>query len=144
VFFGVVAVCGTFYVQALSLAPIVFAGAVPIGAFATAVLVVNNLRDVDTDRAAGKRTLAVRWGRRGARLEYAGLIAISYAMLPVLWQLGASRTAMLLPLLTLPFAIALVRTISTTTDGPILNSALARTAALEVVFALLLALGILL
>jgi len=142
-FFGVVAVCGTYYVQALEVAPIAFVGSLPIGAFATAVLVVNNLRDVDTDRSVGKRTLAVRFGRRAARFEYAGLLAFGYAMLPVLGLAGASRAAMLLPLASLPFAVWLIRTVWTATDGPTLNSALARTAALEVAFAVLLAVGLL-
>jgi 1,4-dihydroxy-2-naphthoate octaprenyltransferase len=142
-FFGFAAVCGTYYVQALALPPIAFVGALPIGAFATAVLVVNNLRDVDTDRSVGKRTLAVRFGPRAARIEYAGLIAFAYAMLPMLWLAGASRVAMVLPLATLPFAVRLVHAVSTSRDGPTLNSALARTAVLEVVFALLLAAGLL-
>lgn len=142
-FFGIAAVCGTYYVQALTLPPIAFAGSLPIGALATAVLVVNNLRDVDTDRSVGKRTLAVRFGRRMARLEYAGLFVFAYAMLPGLWLAGASRAAMLFPLATVPFAVLLIRTVSTTSDGPTLNTALARTAALEVVFAALLAAGLL-
>jgi len=142
-FFGFAAVCGTYYVQALVLPPIAFAGALPIGAFATAVLVVNNLRDIDTDRSAGKRTLAVRFGRRVARAEYVGLLVFAYAMLPVLWFAGASLAALLLPLVTLPFAVSLARTVTTSTDGPMLNTALARTAALEVIFAVLLAAGLL-
>ncbi len=142
-FFGIVAVCGTYYVQVLALSPIAFAGSLPIGAFATAVLVVNNLRDVDTDRSAGKRTLAVRFGRRAARFEYAGLLVFAYAMLPVLWFAGASRAAMIFPLATLPLAALLIRTVWTASDGPTLNAALARTAVLEVAFAVLLACGLL-
>jgi 1,4-dihydroxy-2-naphthoate octaprenyltransferase len=142
-FFGIIAVCGTYYVQALSLPPIVFAGSLPIGAFATAVLVVNNLRDVDTDRSAGKRTLAVRFGRRMARFEYAGLLVFAYAMLPVIGLAGSSGTAIVLPLLTLPLAVLLIRTVWISSDGPTLNTVLARTAALEVVFAVLLAIGLL-
>lgn len=142
-FFGIVAVCGTYYVQVLALSPIAFAGSLPIGAFATAVLVVNNLRDVDTDRSAGKRTLAVRFGRRAARFEYAGLLVFAYAMLPVLWFAGASRAAMVFPLATLPLAALLIRTVWTASDGPTLNAALARTAVLEVAFAVLLACGLL-
>ncbi len=140
-FFGIAAVCGTYFVQALTLPPLAVAAALPIGAFATAVLVVNNLRDVDTDRSAGKRTLAVRFGPRAARFEYAALLGFAYAMLPVLWLAGASGFALLLPLATLPFAVRLVRTVSTASDGPTLNAALARTAALEVAFAALLAAG---
>lgn len=142
-FFGIIAVCGTYYVQALSLPPIVLAGSLPIGAFATAVLVVNNLRDVDTDRSAGKRTLAVRFGRRMARFEYAGLLVFAYAMLPVIGLAGGSRAATVLPLLTLPLAVLLIRTVQMSSDGPTLNAALARTAALEVAFAVLLAIGLL-
>jgi 1,4-dihydroxy-2-naphthoate octaprenyltransferase len=144
VFFGFAAVCGTYYVQALSLPPIAWLGSLPIGAFATAVLVVNNLRDVDTDCNVGKRTLAVRFGRRVARFEYAGLVVFAYAMLPVLWSAGASLAAMTFPLVTLPVAVLLIRAVSTTCDGAKLNDALARTAALEVVFAALLAAGLLL
>jgi len=142
-FFGFAAVCGTYFVQALALPPIALLGSLPIGAFATAVLVVNNLRDVDTDRSVGKRTLAVRFGRGAARFEYASLLGFSYAMLPVLWLAGASGFALVLPLATFPFAVALVRTVSTAADGATLNAALARTAALEVVFAALLAAGLL-
>jgi 1,4-dihydroxy-2-naphthoate octaprenyltransferase len=142
-FFGIAAVCGTYYVQALTLPPLVFAGSLPIGAFATAVLVVNNLRDVDTDRGAGKHTLAVRFGPRAARFEYAGLLVFAYAMLPVLWLAGASLAAMVIPLATLPLAVLLIRTVWTSSDGPTLNTALARTAALEVAFAALLAGGLL-
>ncbi len=98
---------------------------------------------MDTDRSAGKRTLAVRFGRRAARFEYAGLLVFAYAMLPVLWLAGASRAAMLFPLATLPLAALLIRTVWTASDGPTLNAALARTAVLEVVFALLLACGLL-
>ena len=143
VFFGIAAVCGTYFVQALTLPPIAFAGSLPMGAFATAVLVVNNLRDVDTDRSVGKRTLAVRFGRRAARFEYAGLLVFAYAMLPVLWLAGASHAVMIFPLATLPLAALLVRTVSTVSDGPMLSVALARTATLEVAFAALLAAGLL-
>jgi len=142
-FFGIAAVCGTYFVQALSLPPLAVAGSLPIGAFATAVLVVNNLRDVDTDRSVGKRTLAVRFGRRAARFEYAGLLTFAYAMLPVLWLAGASRAVMLFPLVTLPFAVWLIHTVWASDEGPALNAALARTAGLEIVFAALLAAGLL-
>ena len=143
-FFGVVAVGGTYYVQALILPPFAIAASLPIGAFATSVLVVNNLRDIETDRIAGKRTLAVRFGRRAARLEYTGLLVFAYGMLPALWLAGASAATAVLPLFTLPVAAVLVRTVVTASDGATLNTALARTAALEVGFALLFAAGLLL
>jgi 1,4-dihydroxy-2-naphthoate octaprenyltransferase len=143
-FFGVIAVGGTYYVQAMVLPPFAIAASLPVGAFASAVLVVNNLRDIDTDRIAGKRTLAVRFGRRAASLEYTGLLVLAYGMLPALWFAGASAATAVLPLFTLPVAVALARAVRTARDGATLNAALARTAALEVVFALLLAVGLLL
>ena len=88
-FFGLVAVAGTAYVQTRDLTSLALLAAVPMGCFATAILVVNNLRDIDGDRAAGKRTLAVRLGARGARWEYMLLITIAYLMPPLLWLLGA-------------------------------------------------------
>ena len=79
VFFGLVAVVGTYYVQALTITPASIIASLPMGALITAILVVNNLRDIDTDRQAGKHTLAVRFGRRGARLEYTLLLAAAYS-----------------------------------------------------------------
>jgi 1,4-dihydroxy-2-naphthoate octaprenyltransferase len=140
-FFGVAAVCGTCYVQTLQLPALAFAASVPVGALATAVLVVNNLRDVDTDRRAGKRTLAVRLGRGGARVEYALLLAVAYATPPWLWLAGAAGPGVLLPLATLPLGAGLLRRVWAQDDGPALNAALAGTARLALVFALLLAAG---
>ncbi|MDJ0869797.1 MAG: 1,4-dihydroxy-2-naphthoate polyprenyltransferase [Myxococcota bacterium] len=142
VFFGGVAVAGTVWVQALALPPVTWAAALPVGALATAVLVVNNLRDVDSDRRAGKRTLAVRLGRRAARLEYAALLAAAYAVPLALWLATPRPAWVLLPLLSLPLAAPLLRCVATRRDGPALNEALAGTARLELVFALLLAAGL--
>jgi 1,4-dihydroxy-2-naphthoate octaprenyltransferase len=139
-FFGVVAVCGTYWVQALTLPAHVMALSIPIGALATAILVVNNLRDVDTDARAGKRTLAVRWGRGAARIEYAALLLVAYATCPLLWLSGAAPLGVLLPLLTLPFALALVRRVARE-QGSALNDVLTATARLELGFALLLGAG---
>src|SRR5262249_4219171 len=80
VFFCLGAVCGTAFVQVGHVPSLAIAAAVPVGALATAILVVNNLRDRDTDERAGKRTLAVRLGRRGALIEYAALVAIAYVV----------------------------------------------------------------
>jgi len=143
-FFGFVAVCGTCYVQTLQLPTLAFVAAVPVGALATAVLVVNNLRDVDTDRRAGKRTLAVRLGRRGARIEYALLLALAYAVPAWLWMTGLAGHAVLLPLATAPLGVGLLRRLRPGSDGPGLNAALAGTARLALVFALLLATGLVL
>ena len=143
-FFGFVAVCGTCYVQMLTLPGDALAASLAIGALATAVLVVNNLRDVETDGRTGKRTLAVRWGRSGARAEYAALLLIAYGVPLGLWIGGSARAAVLLPLATLPHAARLLRTALTREDGASLNAALESTARLALLFALLLAAGLML
>ena len=141
VFFGVIAVCGTYYVQALELAPSAIAASLPVGALATAILIVNNIRDIDTDSVAGKRTLAVMIGRRASRVQYGALLLLPYAFLPVAHVSLGAPLAVFLPLLTLPIALRLIRTVSTCDDGPSLNEALAGTAKLELGFSVLLALG---
>lgn len=138
-FFGFVAVCGTTYVQAGEVPPIASASSVPVGALATAILVVNNLRDRETDARAGKRTLAVRLGRRGAVAEYVLLLAAAYAVAVACAAfLGPT---VLLPLATAPWAVFLARRVATR-DGRELNPLLASTAKLLFAFGLLFALGI--
>ena len=146
VFFGFIAVVGTYYVQsAAAAAPqaplLVWVAAIPMGALVTAILVVNNVRDADTDRAAGKRTLAVTLGRRGARIEYLVMLALAYAMPFVLWLGFDMSVAVLLPLLTLPLAVRHARDVWTVL-GPRLNKTLGGTAQLAVWFALAFAIGI--
>jgi 1,4-dihydroxy-2-naphthoate octaprenyltransferase len=143
IFFGFVAVAGTYYVQALRLTGLALAAAIPIGALVTNILVVNNLRDLDTDRAAGKRTLAVRLGRAGTQVEYLLPIAVAYLAPPLLWLAGGLAPWALLPWLTLPFAVRLVRQTRPET-GRALNKTLAGTAQLELLFSILFAIGILL
>jgi 1,4-dihydroxy-2-naphthoate octaprenyltransferase len=143
-FFGVAAVCGTFWVQAHGLPWAVPVASVPIGLLVTAILVVNNYRDIDTDRQAGKRTLAVRMGRQGARVEYALLLVLAYAVPPLLWILFDFGPWVLLPWATIPLAVQLWRTLRSATDGPTLNKTLAGTARLGLIFSLLFALGIVL
>src|SRR6185295_15397612 len=107
--------------------PLAIWASIPVGALATAILVVNNLRDRTTDVHAGKRTLAVRFGRRAALLEYALLLVAAYAV-PLALALSG-RPAAALPLLTLPLAVMLMRALAAT-DGPALNPLLAATAQL--------------
>ncbi len=142
-FFGAVAVGGSYYVQALTLAPEALAASFPVGCLATAILVVNNVRDLETDARAGKRTLAVRLGPRGARLEYAALVLLAYLALPALWLALGAPALVLLPAATLPLALRLVRSVAGPVDGPRLNAALAGTAQLLLAFSLLLSLGLL-
>jgi 1,4-dihydroxy-2-naphthoate octaprenyltransferase len=169
-FFGPVAVCGTYYVQALSLAalgtvqrgpdplaalgipysaglsPVAIAVALPVGFLTTAILVVNNLRDVETDRRIGKRTLAVILGPTGARTEYVVLLSLAYALLPILVLAGWTSLWSLLPFASVPLAVRLVRSLyiadGTEYAAPLLNQALARTANLDLIFAILLSIGL--
>ncbi len=142
IFFGPVAVGGTYYVQAGALSPTALWSALPIGLLAMAILVVNNLRDIDTDRAAGKKTLAVRLGARGARIEYLLLVGGAYAIPLLMWLLGLSGPWPLLSWLSWPLVLPLVRFIRREKGRP-LNPALARTAQLELAYAALFALGLL-
>jgi 1,4-dihydroxy-2-naphthoate octaprenyltransferase len=142
VFFGLVAVVGTVWVQTGAMSGLAWICAVPVGALATNILVVNNLRDVDTDRAAGKRTLAVRLGRRGARAEWAGLAAVAYATPMFLWLVLDAASWVLLPLVSVPRAARLFAVVRGAEAGPVLNQALAETAQLAFLYSLLLAVGL--
>ena len=141
VFFGLVAVTGTYYVQAHTVTPAVWLGAAAMGCLVTAILVVNNVRDADTDRQAGKRTLAVLLGRRGARIEYALLLAVAYAVPLILWLALGLGPWVMLAWLTLPLAVRLARAVFTIL-GRALNKTLAGTAQLTVLYAIALAVGL--
>ncbi len=143
-FFGIVAVAGSFFVQVRHLEWEAFALAVPVGLLAAAILVVNNFRDVDTDGRAGKRTLAVRLGRDRTRIVFAVIVYGAYLLAPVTWLFGSLKAWVLLPWLTLPLAAPVVRTVRNRTDGPSLNQALAQTGLLQLAFCVLLAVGLLL
>jgi 1,4-dihydroxy-2-naphthoate polyprenyltransferase len=143
-FFGIVAVAGSFFVQVKHLDWEAFALAVPVGLLASAILVVNNYRDIDSDRRAGKRTLAVRLGRARTRQLFAGIIYLAYVLAPVTWIFGPLRPWVLLPWLTLPLAAEVVRAVRNRADGPSLNQALAHTGVLQLAFCMLLAAGLLL
>ncbi len=140
VFFGFVAVCGTAFVQLLTVPCLALAASLPVGALATAILVVNNVRDRATDVRVGKRTLAVRFGRRAALVEYAALLALAYAV-PIGLVVCGQRWAWL-PLLSAPVAIARLRAVIAADDGPAFNRCLAATAQLMLVHGALLAVGL--
>ena len=143
IFFGLIAVTGTYYVQAGAVGGAAIAAAVPVGLLVTAILVVNNVRDIETDRAAGKRTLAVRLGRRASRVQYTLLVATAYAVPLLLWLAHVTSWLFWLPWLTAPLAYRLVRTVSTHADGPTLNRALKGTGRLNLLFGLLFAASLL-
>jgi 1,4-dihydroxy-2-naphthoate octaprenyltransferase len=139
-FFGFVAVCGTAFVQLGGVPCVAVAAAVPVGALATAILVVNNLRDRDGDARAGKRTLAVRLGRRATLVEYAALLAAAYAVPIGLAASGRGWAA--LPLVTLPLAVGRLRALAGAATGAEFNRCLAATAQLLLVHGAALAIGL--
>ncbi len=138
VFFGIVAVVGTFYLQASVLTGAALMASLPVAMLVTAILVVNNLRDINTDRLAGKRTLAVRLGRDATRVEYSILVLGAYLIAVAMWLGGANSAWAILPWLTLPLGIRLVREVWRS-EGAALNLVLRRTAGLHMVFGVLLA-----
>jgi 1,4-dihydroxy-2-naphthoate polyprenyltransferase len=141
-FFGIVAVTGSYYVNAEELPGVAFVLAVPVGLLASAILVVNNVRDLETDRRAGKRTLAVRLGRERTRGLFVVMLALAYLMLiPIALDLD---WWVLLALLSAPLAVRVAGVVRTHTDGPSLNAALGQTGMLQLVFCVLLSVGILL
>jgi 1,4-dihydroxy-2-naphthoate polyprenyltransferase len=142
VFFGFVAVVGTAFVMCRAVPDLAWWAWIPVGCLATAILVVNNLRDRHTDAGAGKRTLAVRFGGGAARAEYVLLLAAAYAT-PVLLVVRGEGAFALLPLLSLPLAAPLLRRVARE-EGPALNPALGGTGRLELVFSVLFAMGLVL
>jgi 1,4-dihydroxy-2-naphthoate octaprenyltransferase len=155
VFFGVIAVTGTYYVQAaaavggafplwvpegtVTLAAVV--ASLPIAALSTNILVVNNVRDLEEDAATGKQTLAVRFGYRFSRAQYVGLLALAY-LTPFWFLARGDGLAVLSPLVTLPLAAAVARTVLTETSGDALNPALESTGKLLAAYAVAFAVGL--
>jgi len=142
-FFGIVAVTGSYFVQRKGLPWEAFSLAVPVGLLIAAILVVNNARDIDTDRRAGKRTLAVKLGRERTRILFVVMVAAAFVTSWVPWFAGALSPWLFLTAAAAPLALGVVQTVRTRVDGPSLNQALARTAKLALLFCLLLCAGVL-
>ena len=143
-FFGFVAVCGTVYVQMGVVPTVAIWASVPVGSLATAILVVNNIRDAETDILCGKRTLAVRFGRSAARFEYVILVASAFVIPTALVLREQLPTTALLPWISVPLAAALIKTVCTSSDSNVLNACLKRSAALLLVHGILFTIGIIL
>ncbi len=155
VFFGLIAVTGTYYVQSVSLlqasfplwippntiSATVIIGSIPMAALITNILVVNNIRDIETDKAANKRTLAVLLGYTGSRIEFFALLVLAYSIPIYFFTIGYSPI-ILVPLVTLPLAGSLLRTIMRSTDATKLNKTLTKTGRLTVIYAVLFAFGL--
>ena len=144
IFFGIIAVTGSAYLQSGHVSALALATSVPVGLLVTNILVINNLRDVETDRIAGKRTLAVLLGANQVRLQYAGFSLVAYLVPPLLWRLDGASPFVLLSWLTLPLSVRLVRIVMAGTSGRPLNRVLKATGELHLLYGILLALGLLL
>jgi 1,4-dihydroxy-2-naphthoate polyprenyltransferase len=140
VFFGLVAVGGMYYLHAGSVGAIPLAAGAAVGSLAAAVLVVNNLRDFDSDRRIGKNTLAVRCGRRFTAWEYAALLHLPFLLLMIV-AVHERRALLLAPIVLLPWAALLARRVWRQPAGVWLNAALGATARLGLAFAVLFGLG---
>jgi 1,4-dihydroxy-2-naphthoate octaprenyltransferase len=157
VYFGVVAVTGTYYVQAVAAGgdalqpgwlptgtvPLrVVAASLPAACLSTAILVVNNIRDIESDAATGKRTLAVMLGYRWSRVEFVSLVGLAYAVPVGLAVTDAFELAVLAPLASLPVAVTVTRTVLTRSDGTALNPALERVGQILFAHSVLFAAGL--
>ncbi len=142
VFFGLVAVSGTYYVQGLSWPPDVFLAGAALGALNTAILVANNMRDIQTDAKVGKRTLAVRLGTHGSKVEYVLTLIVAFAVPVVGWRVYGWPASALVALLALPLCLTPTRRILTHTDPVQLLPALGETARVVGVYGVLLGLGL--
>jgi 1,4-dihydroxy-2-naphthoate octaprenyltransferase len=138
-FFGPLAVCGTELVQAGVVGGDAMLASVAVGLLAVAILLVNNVRDADSDRRTGKQTLVVRLGRQAGRTAYAGALAVAFLAATAI---GFARPTVLLVWLAAPLAVAPLAAMRRRTDGPALNAALVATARLHLAFGLLLAAGL--
>ena len=141
VFFGPVAVCGTYYVQTLSMGPRPFIAAIPPGLLVAAIMNVNNLRDIPTDTVAGKRTLAVRLGRGRSSVLCGLLILTPFFMLPLLYLTGLMNAAGFIALAAFPMTFSLIKDLFYI-QGTSLNDTLAAVAKLSVIFSLLFSIGL--
>jgi 1,4-dihydroxy-2-naphthoate polyprenyltransferase len=142
-FFGLVAVNGSYYVQVEQLDALPLGLSISVGFLATAILVVNNVRDLETDRRAGKMTLAVRMGRHNAVMLYRLLVLGAFVVLPIALVAGEASALPLIGVLALPMAIGPMRTMSNRSDGPALNGALAGTGVVLAAYSLLVSAGLL-
>jgi len=142
-FFGLTSVVGTYWVQTGTTSVLAWLVATAIGAIITAIIVVNNLRDIEQDRAANKRTVAVRIGARATKFEYGTLMTLPYALLTILVVMNALPLAALLTWLSLPLALRATRRVFAQT-GRSLNAALAETGQTALVYSVLFAVGMVL
>jgi 1,4-dihydroxy-2-naphthoate octaprenyltransferase len=142
-FFGVIAITGTAYLHTGSFSGLALLTSIPIGLLVSDLMLVNNLRDIESDRAVGKRTLAVRLGASRTRFGYITLLTLAYLSPPFLWLWEPALPGVFLPWFSLPLAVSLSRQVRRAREGSAFNRALVGTALLHMVFGILLAAGLL-
>ncbi len=141
VFFGFIGTMGTYYVQALQITWGSFLASIPVGALITNILIVNNYRDFETDRRAGKHTTVVLFGRRFARIQYFTLLIIAYIVPILFWFFLGTSAWILLPFCSFPLAVRLIAMMNTL-QGRELNLALEQSAKLTGIFGILFSIGL--
>jgi 1,4-dihydroxy-2-naphthoate polyprenyltransferase len=144
IFFGFVTVCGTTYILLGNLVPLAWMGGLGAGALVTNILVVNNVRDIESDTRAGRKNIPVRWGRKAAEIEYLFMMIMAYVACTIPFAAGWAGWSILLPLITIPRAIALVKRIQSLPASPQFNKLLADTAQLVLFYCLLFSIGVVL
>ena len=144
VFFGLVAVCGTTFILTGEVYPLSWAGGAGAGALVTAILVVNNVRDIESDRRAGRRNIPVVWGRKAGEVEYLLMLVLAMSVPVAALALGWGNGWILLPLLSLPRAMQLLQRMRRLPAGPGFNKLLASTAQLVLLYCVLFSAGVLL
>jgi len=140
IFFGLGATTGTYYLQVGTVGPVVWWMASAMGCLTVSILVVNNLRDIENDRRVKKMTMAVRFGAKGAKIEYAVMLFFAYSIPLITWLLGVGSPWGMVTWFSIPLAVYWVRFINRNI-GLALNKALAGTGQIELFYAVLFAMG---
>jgi len=144
IFFGIIAVMGTYYVNALEWSTTSFLASLPVGALSVNILVVNNLRDIQQDKISGKRTLGVLFGEKVLKMEYLGLLFLAFLIPVIFYHFYGFGIVIMLPYLSLPIGWSLIKQVYYHEDKRILNKTLERTAQFMILFGMLFSAGIIL
>ncbi|MDR9365934.1 MAG: 1,4-dihydroxy-2-naphthoate polyprenyltransferase [Balneolaceae bacterium] len=144
IFFGIIAVMGTYYVNALEWSTTSFLASLPVGALCVNILVVNNLRDIDQDKVSGKRTLGVLFGEKMLKMEYLGLLFLAFLIPVIFYHFYGYGLVIMLPYLSLPLGWRLIKQVYYHQDKRNLNKTLERTAQFMILFGFLFSVGIIL
>ena len=141
IFFGLIAVPGTYYLQTGTVNELSLYMGVVIGMLSTAILVVNNLRDADIDKLSGKKTLAVRFGKKFSKIQYSILMLTPFLLLLYIWWHSKNEWSLLITMFALPKSLHLINQIFSLTDSD-LNFVLSQTARFLFIFTVLLSTGL--